>query len=72
MNQLTHSESALRIVIENLNDKYKKYANNVRLIQQKRQTRKQLGELPDYLLRDLGLNYDEAQSEVNKSFRTFK
>ena len=70
MNQLTHSHSTLHIVIENLKDGYKKYANNMRLIQQKRQTRKQLTVLPDYLLKDVGLNYGEVQHEINKSYWT--
>ena len=40
MAQLTHSHSALHKVIENLKYGYKKFANNMRLIQQKRQTRR--------------------------------
>jgi len=70
MNQLIHSHSTLHIVIEKLKDGYKKYANNWRLIQQKRQTRKQLTVLPDYLLKDVGLNYGEVQHEINKSYWT--
>jgi uncharacterized protein YjiS (DUF1127 family) len=69
MTQLTYSHRALRIVIENLKNGYKKFVNNMRLIQQ---TRKQLTELPDYLLKDVGLNYDEVQHEINKSFWTLK
>ena len=72
MTQLTYSHRTIHIVIENLKNGYKKFVNNMRLIQQKRQTRKQLTELPDYLLKDVGLNYDEVQHEINKSFLTFK
>ncbi len=70
MAQLTHSYSALNIVIENLKNGYQKFVNNMRLIQQKRQTRKQLTVLPDYLLKDVGLNYGEVQHEINKSYWT--
>ncbi|HEY7866016.1 MAG TPA: DUF1127 domain-containing protein [Psychromonas sp.] len=72
MAQLTHSHSALHKVIENLKYGYKKFANNLRLIQQKRQTRKHVAELSDHLLKDVGLNYDQVQHEINKSFWTFK
>lgn len=72
MTQLTHSHSALRLVIEDLKNVYTKFVNNMRLIHQKRQTRRQLTELPDHLLKDIGLNHDEVQHEINKSFWTFK
>ncbi|MFT6139104.1 MAG: hypothetical protein ACJAYB_003303 [Psychromonas sp.] len=72
MAQLTHNYSALHTVIENLKYGYKKSANNMRFIQQKRQTRKQLAELSDDLLKDIGLNYDQVQHEINKSFWTLK
>ena len=72
MNQLTHSHSTLHIVIENLKDGYQKFVKNMRLIQLKRHTRKELTELPDYLLKDVGLDYDEVQHEINKSFWTLQ
>jgi len=72
MTQLTHSRSALRTVMGNLKDGCKKFVSNIRLIQQKRQTHKQLTDLSDYLLKDVGLNYDEVQHEFNKSFWTLK
>jgi uncharacterized protein YjiS (DUF1127 family) len=72
MAQLIHSHSALHTVIENLKYGYKNFAHNMRLILQKRQTRKQLTELSDDLLKDVGLSYDEVQHEINKSFWTLK
>lgn len=70
MSQLTHIQRTPLTVIENLKDGYKKFVDNMRLIQQKRQTRKQLSVLPDYLLKDVGLNYTKVKHEMNKSYWT--
>ena len=52
----------------NLLGGYKKLVTHIRIIYQKRQTRKQLAKLPDYLLKDVNLNYDDAKREIRKSF----
>ena len=35
---------------------------------QRRVTRRQLSQLPDYLLRDIGITRADAEQEVNKTF----
>jgi uncharacterized protein YjiS (DUF1127 family) len=72
MTQLTHNHSPLHTIKENLLVDYKKIINSIILILQKRKTRKELAELSDHLLKDLGLSSDEVQREINNSFWTLK
>jgi len=65
-NQIKHS--ALLTVKEYLLVEYKNFADTVRLIQQKRKTRKQLAELPEHLLKDVGLNHEDVHHEIKKLF----
>ena len=56
----------------NLLDGYKKVVAHILIAYQKRQTRKQLAKLPDYLLEDVNLDRDDVQREINKSFFIMK
>ena len=56
----------------NLLDDYEKLVAHIRMIHQKRQTRKQLAKLPEYLLKDVNLNRDQALQEIKKSFFIIK
>jgi uncharacterized protein YjiS (DUF1127 family) len=62
----------VNILKVNLSDGYKNLVTHIRMIQQKRQTRRQLAKLPDYLLKDVNINRAEAQQEVRKSFFIMK
>lgn len=46
----------------------KKYLMLLLNVYQKRQSRKGLRDLPDYLLRDVGLTKEQAHTELNKSY----
>lgn len=46
----------------------KKYYSKLGLYFQNRRTRKQLSELPDYLLRDVGITHEQVEKELKKSF----
>ncbi|MEZ9501987.1 DUF1127 domain-containing protein [Vibrio sp. 10N.286.51.B11] len=46
----------------------KKFYSKLSLYFQNRRTRKQLSELPDYLLRDVGITSEQVEKELKKSF----
>ncbi|MFA0730093.1 DUF1127 domain-containing protein, partial [Vibrio sp. 10N.222.48.A4] len=46
----------------------KKFYSKLGLYFQNRRTRKQLSELPDYLLRDVGITSEQVEKELKKSF----
>ena len=46
----------------------KKFYSNFERYLQNRRTRKQLSELPEYLLIDVGITQDQVDQELKKSF----
>ncbi|WP_081090106.1 DUF1127 domain-containing protein [Vibrio splendidus] len=46
----------------------KKFYSKLRLYLQNHRTRKHLSELPDYLLKDVGITYEQLERELKKSF----
>ena len=72
MSQLIQSQSVLHISIENIKNGYKNIINHMKLLQQKRETRRQLMKLPKYLHQDIGLNEEQVQHEIGKSFWSLK
>lgn len=68
MEQLINNSRRVNIDRGNLSISYKKVFSTIKLIHQKRQTRKVLASLPQYLLDDLALSQNDVQCEVNKSF----
>ncbi|MEZ9578398.1 MULTISPECIES: DUF1127 domain-containing protein [unclassified Vibrio] len=46
----------------------KKFYSKLGMYFQNRRTRKQLSELPEYLLRDVGITQEQVDKELKKSF----
>ncbi len=66
MNTITASGNTSRSFLTSLS--IKKFYSKLGLYCQNRRTRKQLSELPDYLLRDIGITSEQVDKELKKSF----
>ncbi|MCZ4308890.1 DUF1127 domain-containing protein [Vibrio atlanticus] len=66
MNTITATSRANQSFLSSLSIK-KFYSNFERYLQNSR-TRKQLSELPEYLLRDVGITQEQVDKELKKSF----
>ncbi|MEZ9569752.1 DUF1127 domain-containing protein [Vibrio splendidus] len=66
MNTITATSRANQLFLSSLSVK-KLYSNFERYLQNRR-TRQQLSELPEYLLRDVGITQGQVDKELKKSF----
>ncbi|MEZ9125825.1 DUF1127 domain-containing protein [Vibrio splendidus] len=66
MNTITATANTNHLFLSSL--LIKKFYSKLGLYFQNRRTRKQLSELPDYLLRDVGITQNQVDKELKKSF----
>ncbi|MEZ8058686.1 DUF1127 domain-containing protein [Vibrio splendidus] len=66
MNTITATENTNHSFLSSLS--VKKFYSNFERYLQNRRTRKQLSELPEYLLIDIGITQDQVDQELKKSF----
>ncbi|MFA0694570.1 DUF1127 domain-containing protein [Vibrio sp. 10N.222.49.C9] len=66
MNTITATSNRHNSLLSMLSDK--KFYSKLRLYLQNHRTRKQLSELPGYLLKDVGITYEQLERELKKSF----
>ena len=66
MNMITVTANTNHSLLSSLSTK--KFYSKLRLYIRNRRTRKQLSELPDYLLRDIGVTSEQVEKELKKSF----
>ncbi|NOJ03840.1 DUF1127 domain-containing protein [Vibrio splendidus] len=66
MNTITAGTNSHQAFFSSLS--VKKFYSNFERYLQNRRTRKQLSELPEYLLIDVGITQDQVDKELKKSF----
>lgn len=66
MNTITATENTNHSFLSSLS--VKKFYFNFKRYLQNRRTRQQLSELPEYLLRDVGITQGQVDKELKKSF----
>ncbi|PMM55732.1 DUF1127 domain-containing protein [Vibrio splendidus] len=66
MNTITATSRANQLFLSSLS--VKRFYSKLGLYFQNRRTRRQLSELPDYLLRDVGITLEQVEKELKKSF----
>ena len=66
MNTITAGKNSHQVFFSSLS--VKKFYSKLGLYFQNRRTRQQLSELPDYLLRDVGITLEQVEKELKKSF----
>ncbi|HAS25040.1 hypothetical protein BCT47_03790 [Vibrio splendidus] len=66
MNTITATSRTNQLFLSSLS--VKGFYSKLGLYFQNRRTRKQLSELPDYLLRDVGITLEQVEKELKKSF----
>ncbi|WP_210472455.1 DUF1127 domain-containing protein [Vibrio crassostreae] len=66
MNTITATANTNHSFLSSLS--IKKFYSKLGMYFQNRRTRKQLSELPEYLLRDVGITQEQVDKELMKSF----
>ncbi|NOH75960.1 uncharacterized protein DUF1127 [Vibrio crassostreae] len=66
MNTITVTANTNHSLLSSLSTK--KFYSKLGMYFQNRRTRKQLSELPEYLLRDVGITQEQVDKELKKSF----
>lgn len=72
MTQLTNSLYTHTDTHTNQGGLFQRFVEAFRTMQQKRRTRRELTNLPDYLLKDLGISREDIRYEMKKSFWLLK